>query len=785
MAGTTPAALMQTWQACLAVAADRLARPDFDIPVQQTYDVDDDGPTEHCSLQARASGLRIDVLDAGLDLLRLTMRLQGTLQVGSRTLPLADVGWSVVAPFRVAAEGRRREVFADLAQAGRIQNVDTPTWGRFDRARLELGLAAWADAHAAERPFRLFAFDIGLGEGAAAVFDEFQVLSADAPGSPLPASLMVLMRDRRGRAPAARAAVDPHVLPQGQTAVLWLSRALLDADDANLADLAERELTLRPRPMAADIPRVSARLQAWAQRLVDHVSLPGGLAFTSMQSAGPAVMLSATPMSLDEFESLSATDPTLGEGDLVAAQAQQLLAECAVYHLDEGWRQQLLQMQRPVLASEVQKIAEPHQAWLREFACLQLARSIKTSDRAQHHPFERLSLEKVETLLQQSVRSETCRRLVERLYPLAFCRVQPRLSLYMEDAARWLPAWCGHLVSEAYIERLAALPEPVQKLHADNGKLNLLDPTGAAAAELLPQTTGLLLTHMAQAHWAPLLHARQERFETALRAMLEQLHEHPPADGGAELLATLEDCGGANGLTGLLMKQLLAASDRPQPAPLQQVAEGFSRTLQPLRPASAAALAHACLGAVLIVFVTETQAAGALDAGAVALQASTDALAAQLALAAVSLGALIGGLAKSHIGTLVMLSLKGVRFVADKIYGWTHSALDIALGVGGKLLRQAGAVLSAAAAVLTVIDAYDDFKAGHAVAGVIDVMQTAVALLGVWALLSSASGPAAPILFVVGLVLTGIRLLVLYGRSPQEKASTEFTEELERLGAGA
>lgn len=793
MAGTTPFELMQSWLGCLALSEDRLRQSGLSISIRERF-LGDDGiqQQELCDLRAVASDLRIGVVPGGHELVRLGFRLSGSLLVGSkRVIQLNGLEWSIITPFEVVPAGKEHHVLAQLDSPRRTQQVDAPAGkGPLELALVEEGLRQWADGHVHTHPFLLFGFDAGLGGHERFRFDRFHITTTHAEASPVPPAFVLLLGESTEPGLDRPWVIDPHILPQGQSAVLWLSRrTLAHRDGSNVADAALLALKLRPRAMLAEIPQVSNALQGWARQVIDHVSLPGGgLQFSSMQLEGPpgqqVVMLSATPLSVDELEALRPDDAAQGAGDLVTARAQALLGDCALAALDDNTRIRLLGCEKPELPKEVAELAKPHADWLAEFASLQVALAIKNSPRTGDTPYRRLSREGLERLLRERVSRPACAQLLDGLYPLAFCQVQPRLSLYLEDQAHWLPLLRERLTSDAYIERLLALPEPVQRLHADCAKLSLLG-AGHTALDTLSAANAKLMARMAGQHWAAIAAERPAAWERAMELLLTQWQATPPAEGGPALDAARTACGGNRGLATRLAAGM--AEERQQAAgdTLETVAARLGQRLALPESAGAAVPAlwtYACTAATLMVMMGEAQARGGLAGGAAGMDAALAALAGPFALGASATLAL-GPLVIEKLPLICNTFAKALRWGANQLASWGKEALSWATTTAGMAFRCVGVALSVVSVGLSVLDAVKDFGSGNIGAGVMDVLQAALSVLSAWAFLSLSAGPLGVPLMIAGLLVAAFAFVMFHSETDEEKAADALVSRLLRLGA--
>ena len=116
-------------------------------------------------------------------------------------------------------------------------------------------LIKWLKENTGLNPFKLFSFNTSIGDTLDIKFQEFKVTSVYARYSPEYSSFILLMREQNENSVENDLVIDPHILPNGQNAVLWVSNKLMEKTGGKqLVAQAEVELTFRPRPMNADIP---------------------------------------------------------------------------------------------------------------------------------------------------------------------------------------------------------------------------------------------------------------------------------------------------------------------------------------------------------------------------------------------------------------------------------------------------------------------------------------------------------------------------------------------------
>lgn len=766
--------LLQGWPVCLALAEERLRQPDRSFSIEQAFDFTTLRATAHCRLRATARDLQVRVLDTGLDLIQLSLALEGELTIDQRVVPLAGGTWEIDTTFEVLEEGRTHHVVARLGDAGVGQRVDHPHIDSLDAAALGRGLARWLAGWPSAQQLRLFSFDVP--RNAPIVLDRFKVTTAFPEASSVDASILLLLGNATAHGAEAQPVLDPHLLPQGETAVLWVDRAALAGTTGGaVAEEAERHLSQLQRSMKTDVPNVTPALQRWAASLVDNVQLPVPLSFTAMQMTKQAMLLSATPMSLAQLDRLTASDLTESGESLVAEKAQDLLTQCALYHLDDRFREKLLGQPKPDLQPEVLKAVRDQGTWLREYGRLLLARAIKTDPMGVEAPYHRLNLQAIERRLRALASSTTCQSVIDRLYPLAFCLVRPRLALYLEEAAQWAPQYREHLTSAAYADHIATLDNPAAQLHEDAAKLSLLEGQAKGATDLLPQLSTGLLHRIAALQWKEVLRQRtadfRERVQTVLQVLLRRLPEAALAGSAMQI--------GEGWMTALSNE---ARDDRS--TPLQELAARHAASVPGLgNERGAGLLALAATAASLLVLLAQFPAAASLEGGALATESFAESLSTAFEKAWTQ-GVSIGTLVLNSLGPVIVSGIKFVRWTAEYVAARGKDVAKFFASSLGKAFSRVGALLCLVSCALSIVDLVKAAKEGNVGRIVVDAISAVVSVLGAVVFIVAPSGPLGVLLLGLGLLLMAISFLFPL-KTERQKAADEFVDALVADGAGA
>jgi hypothetical protein len=792
MATHEPSGLLKNWQACLAVAQQRMADQSFGLEIHQSLESE----FGSFSLAGRASGLSVCVMDTGRDLVKLGMRLECTLEDEEKTVHVENGAWEIITSFQTIQDGGSHEVRPNLADPDLSVTFSAGGLDTEDEAAIETILNRWIAGRIASNPFLLFTFTADTGHGAGARFTEFEVTTAYAKYSPEYSSFLLLMRESGGEAEENELVIDPHVLPQGQTAVLWVGHGLLEkAGGASLVRAAELELGFRPRPMGVDIPHVSEELRRWSGTIIDSVSLPGGLEFTSMQMSPPGLMLSATPLSLGELDAFTACDVTARPANPVQHKAEELFQDCVLFYMKERYRTHLLQKNRPVLPKEVREVTEPWSRWFEKFARLQLARAIRESDAKWDDPFSRFDDKKIDAMLRKMSLSDTYADLTGKLYALAFCLVHPRISLYMEDPDRWKPLYCSYLTSEAYADALMADKQPISKIHDDNAKLTVFDLSGTTSKETLPRTLAAFMGRVADCKWKPFVKERPDNYRAVLEDLLGAIAkeiDNTLASGTAtgesstsreaveagRMKKAMEGAGGVAALAGALTTILSDEARQDNDVPLADVISRAAHKANDGPACLGSCLSFAASAAVRVVLLLEIRKDLSGDADETTRATYIREFTEGFVPLSTAGGTDIGKMLKDKLGRILVTSLKFATWLTKTVIAKIAGGVTCLVHSVKAIAGICGRALAYAAAALSIFDAVNDFKGGNIGAGVLDVMLAAVALLGVLSIALSWTGPLAWALTAVGVILALVRFLCFKDESESEKTAGELAREL-------
>ncbi len=524
------------WQACLALAQSRLSRPDFEAKVSQPVQV----LSQEARLEGSLKGLGVEIQDAGLDLIRLQLGLSGVLSTGAREVAVEDGTCAVTTSFKVVKQGAENIVVANLQDPNLSVSFDAEDQPKDVQAAVTAAIELWIRDSGDDSTFELFRFNSSIGAASGASFGDFAVTTAFARFAPQHPSFLVLMREATGEPTAADLVFDPHILPNGQTAVLWVREDLIRKTGGDiLVSAAKRDLTFRPRAMNVELPHLTDAVHAWAQSIVGNVTLPEGLEFTSMEFGDAGLMLSATPLSVEELDALTARDLTQGPEDLVQPHAEALIGDCIFHHMKPGYRDDLLGVAKPKLPKEVIEVSKPQAKLYRKLGRLQVAQAIAESDAMKHMPFKRIKAPRTQRAIKKLSASPEYASQTGQLYALAFCTVRPRMSLYMEDARRWCDAYYDHITSPEYVEKLIQSETPMESAHEAVSKLGVLDVTGRMAVEAHKEVIGAISLRIAETRWRSFVDEMPDEVEGALQVAIEQAHEKANARL-AELAAKTE-----------------------------------------------------------------------------------------------------------------------------------------------------------------------------------------------------------------------------------------------------
>jgi hypothetical protein len=785
---------LKHWQACLAVAQQRLANPSFRLDIEHSIE-DISGPA---SIKGQASGLTVRVMDTGRDLIKLGMTLECTLHYETETVHVPNGTWEFITSFQTINKNGIHEVLADLADPD--MSVDFRAEGLADSAAgvIAAVLGEWVKSRIQTNPFRLFTFNANTGQAAGAQFNRFRVTTAFAKYSRLYSSFLLLMREAQGDVVENELSIDPHILPQGQTAVLWIAQDMLEkTGGAGLVAAAESELTFRPRAMEVDIPQVSDKLHRWSKTIIDNVSIPGGLVFTRMQKSGPGLMLSATPLSIAELDDFTACDVRSNRQNPVQQKAKKLFQDCVLFYMKEKYRTYLLQENKPALPKEVLQVTGPQSTWFATFARLQLAGAIRKSEAKGDHPFTRFSDAKIESLLKAMSLSETFADQTARLYALAFCVAHPRISLYMEDPAKWRPLYIEHLTSDAYADALIAGEDPITRIHEDNSKLTLFDLTGKTAKETLPLTVAAFMRRVTERGWKLFVKEHPDTYKAVLKKMLDAVGKDadtalapaitsgmaPGSDDlpdGETVKKAIGAAGGAYGIADSLMPLLSKESRQEANVPLAAVIDRSAHLWNDVTGALRKCLTFAASAAALVVLLHEIRKDVSEQTDDAAKTKDILEFSDGFVLA-LRKGLDIAKIVKQKIGSIVVTTLKAVRWLGktaiDKLAEAGRVTSLLVFNVK-TIAAICGKALSYAAAALSICDAVKNFRGGRIGEGVVSTMSAAVALLGVLSIELSWSGPLSWALIAVSAILAIISIFGFKKVSEGEDAVNELTNEL-------
>jgi hypothetical protein len=777
--------MLSGWQACLALGEERLARPNFKVSVKHEFNRPRpmDGVAQRWILDARAEGLTVRILRDGRDLVKVTMRLCGSLAVGGAARDFRDVWWSVVVPFRVMRGPSLWQVVADLGSDNRVENVE----GAFgvDRDKLEMALAEWADSRARERDFVLFSFRNELVKAPDLRFRSFCVSTSFADVTTGPSSFLVLMSERDVPPTDAPPAVDPCVLPPGENAVFWIDRKTLERS-GGMDAVREAESQMRTRHLGVDIPKATLELSKWAKSVVKCVDLPSSLEFTSMELSEGALMLSATPLSLEELDGITASDLDRENRSLVRKRAEELFGDCLLYHLDERYRKNLLGVEAPKLCAEVEALARPHAVWLREFACLQLSLRMLGTPMAYEAPYTRLKKEAIEARIRKLCGAKGCKELLDRLYPLAFCLVRHRLSLYMDQPAKWLPVYRDYLLSDGYIEKLLELEDPVTRIHDDAAKMNLFDPAGTTSLSVLNQCIDALMDRYADRNWKEIYRQYPSEYRRVFERILDGFRKkaNPGPDdwiGGA---------GGATAIAERWIPMLEAEAAGPGSASLRSIIKDFFASLRLAADGAAGRLEVAAGGALMAVALAPSMALsedpGNAEIGSYADEIG-DAFLESAALGA-AIGAAISAVAIVKVSIVAAkMAVKASKLIVEKTAFAGKTASVVFNSASGICFRCLGSALSLLSCVFSLIDLANDWKKGDVFAAVLDGVSAALALVSFFLVACvPESGPFGPIVLVCALIVGTIAMIWQNAKeTDEEKAGKALVEEVLRFCSDA
>lgn len=782
MTSDSPKVSLGGWQACLAIAQQRLANPDFRLSVQQSCE----SLFGSASIEGKATGIRVSLLESGMDLLSLVLDFECLLNNDDQTFRVGDGSWEITTSLQTVNRGGRYEVVARLDDPDLAVSFQCRGLGSLEKALIQTCLRNWVHEHVASNPFSLFSFASDLGHGTAPALPVFAVSSTYASHSPEYSSLLLLMRDSPPPVADVDLTFDPHILPNGETAVLWIAPELLHRTGGrDLVDAAERDLVLRPRGMNVDVPRVSEAVRRWSESILGKVTIPGELELTSMQMRTPGLMLSATPLTIDELDALRACDPTLDPSDRVQLQAESLFRDCLLHYMNPQYRKQLLDMELPALPRELRQISAAQSAWYAKYARLELARVIANSIPPPGAPFDRLDARRIERKLREMRLSETFEDQSAKLYALAFCVVHPRISLYMDDAARWLGPYREHLVGDRYADRLidealaqgsildeAPRARLLGKVHEDIAKLTVLDLSRDTAKDTLARTLASFLHRISHSEWKLFVAERREHFADALARSLAVMDKEA---GAGELKNALAAGGGTMAIAHSLMAHLDRIAADSASSPLEAAIDQFCRARQIGAAVLQTGLTFAVSCAVGVILFDEIDS----DLADTPRESRTDYVE-RLAggfSSAVRAGIDLARLLKEKLTSVLISSAKAVRWAGQKLLeklleGATRILRGVRLFAG--ILAGALALLSAG---LSIYDAVSDFRKGNRGAGVIDVLAAGTSLFGVLAISLSWSGPVSWALIAIGLILVAIRFVFFgSGASPSELAKTLLQE---------
>jgi hypothetical protein len=303
MSGYPVVPSLHGWHACLALAEPRLAAPGFQLLLRHEFEYlkDPHAKPQHWKLEGRASGLSIEVLRDGWDLVTLRSSLDGTLTVDGKARRFTRATWEIESCFKVADKGRlSRGVVANLGDERGTMSVRPSYACRDLDVQLEEAVGRWTCVHGRDTAVPLFGFDVRAGDRAGARFSRFLVTTAYPEASPGRACMLLLMGDETAPQAGPPPVFDPRLLPQGETAVLWITRATLERTHGMaVAEEAFSRLGALRRRMPVDLGCAGTALGAWTESIVEHVAVREGLRFSSMQTGDFGLLLSATRQSVD------------------------------------------------------------------------------------------------------------------------------------------------------------------------------------------------------------------------------------------------------------------------------------------------------------------------------------------------------------------------------------------------------------------------------------------------------------------------------------------------------
>ncbi len=747
---------LQGWQACLALAEARLARPDLQFDVRQSLLLEEPDDFDNATsailhpveLDVRACGLAVEVLFEGHDLVKLRLQLNGFMTVGgNHVVKLKNVPWEIITALRVEGGDTAHRVRADLADPRRTERAGPVAGDPAAQVQLTLALRRWAGLHVQDHALTLFAFDTKAARDVGTPITKFGVNSSFARVASVRSSLLLLM-GTASSAGATAPVIDPHVLPQGETAVLWVDRATLS-----------RVLTpavWRGSPFAEAVARKFGQLlpthltdtgDTWAHAVIEHVSVAEPLAYTNVHVGDTMVKFSATPLSLAELDAMTPDDLAVCKEGLVRQKTNQLFSDCVLYHLDDDVRGRLLNLPKPTIAPEVEALARPHADWLRDLGRLQVVLMAKRSAKGDMRPYSRLELEAVRRKRRSLCGTDRCRDLTNKLYPLAFCMARPRLALYREKAAVWLPRYLEHLSGEAYVERLLVLDDPVSQLHDDAAKLSLLDAEGSRTAAFVEQASVLLLKKLAERDWKTVVATKPEEFRHAFELVLEGLrdkHAAAPADW-------LAGAGTSRDVAEHWCALLATGTAETAANTLKEHAKALGEAMRGIGARALESLAYAAEAAVIATLLAPTQALAA-DSSVGNLQPFIDGIAATF-IHTLPEGPIAANWMVTATGA-VLATAKATRWVAQTAKKSAEAAAEFFKTPAGRSFARAGAVLSLLSLGYAVFEFIQDIKSNRVVDAVVDGVSAVLAAISTYLFLASPeSGLLGAALFVAGLVI--------------------------------
>lgn len=781
---------LKNWQACLAVAQQRLANPSLRLEIQQSID----SPLGSASINGQAIGLTVQVMDTGKDLIKLGMTLEGDLKAAGRTIQVTRGALEVITSFETVLKDGVYSVLPKLDDRELAVNFNAEGLTIDEEAVIMAILKQWVADRVQANPFQLFSFNANTGQGAGAQFAEFKVTSAYAKYSPEYSSFLLLMRESQGGDVENNLVIEPHILPQAQTAVLWVTHDLLEkTGGAALVQEAEQELTFRPRPMKVNIPQVSDPLRCWSQTIIDNVSIPGGFDFTSMEMKQLGLMLSATPLSLDEFDAFTARDITKDPDDLVQKEAEKLFRDCIFYYAKDEYRKYLIQEERPVLPKEIMTVTMPYVEWLEKFARLQIAQAITNSDASKQEPFNKLEKDKVAEKLKEMSSSSTYADITGKLYSLAFCVLHPRISLYMEDPNAWKDPFFQRITSKEYSEYLMNEENPALKIHEAVSKLTVFDLSGETSKTAQKEVINRFAQTVAIEKWQIFVKEMPDQVQAAIETGLQQIYlvasketgEGSSDQSNQDVKDAIEAAGGVSGLAARIMVDLRTAAIAEGYVPLegalnridqlwinhpQAMALGVGIVKFVACIAVLAVFFHGCKDALTMEGLSPEQQVKKVCDFAVSLVATIWAA-----------GELVSSLSETFAYFLPNFAdriAQGLRILVTQLPGRLARGAARLANNATKIFKVAGSALAIACAALAVWDAIDDFKDGKVGAGVVDTLLAITAGLEAAAIIFSWSGPVAIVLAVVGVILTLIRIFAF--RDDEAEAAQDAANNLGR-----